>query len=73
MKMYEDLIRTTLDEHIYSDHTYDNVDVRNSFKNPFKRKTKRRLIVVLVVIVIVAVTIIFIALLLAKGWYNYVK
>ncbi|VDI53499.1 C-type lectin superfamily 17 member A [Mytilus galloprovincialis] len=64
--MYEDLIRTTPDEHIYSDHTYDNVDVRNSFKNPFKRKTKRRLIVVLVVIVIVAVTIIFTALLLAK-------
>ncbi|XP_076110015.1 perlucin-like protein isoform X2 [Mytilus galloprovincialis] len=66
MKMYEDLIRTTPDEHIYSDHTYDNVDIRNSFKNPFKRKTKRRLIVVIVVIVIVAVTIIFTALLLAK-------
>lgn len=73
MKMYEDLIRTTPDEHIYSDHTYDKVDVNNSRTNPFKRKTKRRLIVVLVVIVIVVVTIIFTALLIAKGRYNYVK
>lgn len=71
MKMYEDLIITTPDEHIYSEHTYDTVDVRNesssnSLKIPVKRKTKRRVIMLPVVIVIVALATVFTALLIIK-------
>ncbi|XP_052059947.1 C-type lectin domain family 7 member A-like isoform X2 [Mytilus californianus] len=64
MKMYEDLIITTPDEHIYSEHTYDTVDVRNSLKIPVKWKTKRRVIVLLVFIF--AFTTVFTALLIIK-------